>query len=302
MYKRKVIVMHLSSLLRSDLILLSQSVDTKEAAIRILTERIAETHHGLDAEKVFQKIMEREAVNAAAFPNGVVIPHARIDKFQDLAIAALAPKEPLDSFRIMFLILTDPVRSNLYLNVLAAILKFSREAGNLGKLVSAESPRDFIHILESFDLTVKKEVHVGDIMSSPPKYLFPESTVRDALDFMTQNGFEYIPICDKDRRLLGEVAVHDIFAIGLPQYAQMLTNLKFLSTLEPFEDLLKNEDVIQLGSIMKKPLDALSPQAIVFEAVFQFVKLNRHQLPVVKDGECVGVLSQMDLINKFLRV
>jgi PTS system nitrogen regulatory IIA component len=294
--------MHLASLFRDDLILRGARVDSKEAAIRLLTERIAETHHGLDAKQLFQKVMEREAMTSTAFPNGVAIPHARFEQFEDLVIAVLVPETPVDSTRIMFLILTDLTRSNLYLNVLAAITKISRDPENLEQLLAAESPQDFIRILESHDLAVKKVVYVADLMSAPPKYLFPESTVKDALDFMSLHGIEYIPICDANRRLLGEVTVQDILSIGLPQYAQMLTNLKFLSSLEPFEDLLKNETDIQLRSIMRTPPTVLPPHAIVFEAAFQFVKLNRHQFPVVKNGECIGVLSHMDLVNKFLRV
>ncbi len=293
--------MHLSSLIRDDLILLGAGVSSKENAIRLLSGRIAETHRGLDAEKIFKKVMERETLTPTAFPNGVAIPHARIENFEDLVVAALVPEKPVDGIRIMFIILTDLTRSNLYLNVLAAISKVSRETENVERLISAESPRDFIHILESFDLTVKKTVHVEDLMSTPPKYLSPESTVNDALDFMSAYGFEYIPICGSNLYLLGEVTVHDILSIGLPQYAQMLTNLKFLSSLEPFEELLKNQTTISLSSIMRKPLVVLSPESTVFEAAFQFVKLNRHQFSVVKDGVCLGVLSHMDLVNKFLR-
>jgi mannitol/fructose-specific phosphotransferase system IIA component (Ntr-type) len=281
---------------------LGARIDSKEAAIRLLTERVAETHHGLDREQLFRKVMEREALTSTTYENGVAIPHARFEHFEDLIIAVLIPETPVDSTRIMFLILADLTRSNLYLNVLAAITRISHNPENLKKLYAAKSPQDFIRLLESYDLTVKKVVYVSDLMSAPPKYLFPESTVKDALDFMSLNGLEYIPICDTNRRLLGEISIHDILSIGLPQYAQMLINLKFLSSLEPFEDLLKNETEIQLRSIMRTPPAVLTPQAIVFEAAFQFVKLNRHQFPVVKDGECIGVLSQMDLVNKFLRV
>ncbi|MHB9031041.1 MAG: PTS sugar transporter subunit IIA, partial [Candidatus Latescibacterota bacterium] len=99
--------MHLASLFRDNLILLGARIDSKETAIRILIERIAETHHGLDAEHLYQKVMEREAMTSTAFPNGVAIPHARIEHFEDLVIAVLVPADKVDSIRIMFLILTD---------------------------------------------------------------------------------------------------------------------------------------------------------------------------------------------------
>ncbi len=294
--------MHLASLFRPDLILLRANVRSKEDAIRLLSARISEAHRRLDPTLLAGKVLEREAMASTTFPTGVAIPHARIEDFEDLVIAVLVPEKPVDDVHLLFLILTDLTRSSLYLNVLAAISAISRTEENIRKLTGAESPRDFIRMLESFDLKVKKTVLVQDLMNAPPVFLRPESTVKDALDFMVMNNFSYIPVCEEDGKLLGEASVHDILSIGLPSYAQMLTNLKFLSTLEPFEDLLKKESSIMLRSIMRPPPVTLSPDAVVFEAVFQLVKHNRRYLPVVREGRCVGVLSHMDLVTKFLRV
>jgi len=294
--------MHLSSFLRDDLILLGAKVDSKEAAIRLLTERIALTHHGADAEIILNKIMEREALTTTAFPNGVAIPHARIENFEDLVIAALVPEKPVDGSRIIFLILTDINKSNLYLNVLASLSKICRAAEYIERLIFAESPRDFIQILESFHLAVKEAVYVSDLMSAPPKYLFSDSTIKDALDFMKYYSLQYIPVCDRNTHFLGEVTAHVILSIGLSHYDQMKANYQSLSSLKPFEDLLKNETIIQLKSIMRVPPAVLSPHTLLNEAAFQFVKHNRYHLPVAQDGVCVGVLNQIDLINRFLRV
>ncbi len=294
--------MRLSSLFRDELILPGVRVRSKEDAIRILAGKIAETHRVLDESLILAKILEREAMASTTFPNGVAVPHARIERFEDLVVAVLVPEKPVDGARIMFLILTDLARSNLYLNVLAAISTIGQVDRNIDLLVSARSPGEFIRTLESFGLSVKKTVHVADLMNAPPIFLHPGATVKDALDFLSVNRFGYIPICDDTRMFLGEVTVWDILSAGLPQYARTLTNLKFLSSLEPFEELLKNEAAIPLRSIMRTPPITLSPRAIVFEAAFQFVKHNRCHFPVVDKGECVGVMSYMDLVNKFLRV
>lgn len=294
--------MHLSSLFRPDLIMLRVPVESRDEAIRIMTARVAETHRGLDPELLLEKVREREAMISTVFPTGVAIPHARIVDFEDMVIAVLAPEKPVEGVRLFFLILTDLARSNLYLNVLAAISSISRGEETVRDLADSESPREFIRTLEAFDIEVKKTVLVRDLMSAPPQVLHPDCSVKDALNFMTVNHFAYIPVCEDNRKLVGEISVHDILSIGLPRYAQMLTNLKFLSSLEPFEDLLRNEASITLRSIMRTPPVVLSPDAVVFEAVFQIIRNNRRHLPVARDGECVGVLSHMDLVTKYLRV
>ncbi len=118
--------MHLSSLFRNDLIIMDAGVDSKETAIRLLTDRVAETHQRLDARLLYEKVMEREAMVSTTFPFGLAVPHARIEQFEDLVIAVLVSEKPVDEIRVMFLILTDLTRSNLYLNVLAAIAKIGR--------------------------------------------------------------------------------------------------------------------------------------------------------------------------------
>jgi CBS domain-containing protein len=83
----------------------------------------------------------------------------------------------------------------------------------------------------------------------------------------------------------------------------MLKNIKFLSTIEPLRDLLKNEERILLSSIMRKPSTVITPETYIIDVVFQFVK-NPHQrvFPVASDGICIGVLSTLDIVTKFLRV
>lgn len=294
--------MHLSNLIRDKLVFLHESVASGDSAIRFLAERIAgENPHGLQSDQIYSRIWERESLGSTVFENGLAIPHARIEQFGDVVIAVLTPAEPVDGIRIMFLILTDTTRSNLYLNVLATLASIGRSEEKLERLLAARSAKEFIHVLSSMEIVVKKTVTVADLMSTPPRFLGPEATVKDALDFMSQQHIGYIPICTEAGELLGEVTIADILTAGIPQYARMLTNLKFLSALEPFEELLENEASTPLRNIMIRPPLTISPQTIVYEAVFQFLKHNRRHYSVVQDGICVGVLSTVDLINKFLR-
>ena len=81
----------------------------------------------------------------------------------------------------------------------------------------------------------------------------------------------------------------------------MLDNLSFLSTLDPFDKLLENEDTIQIKKIMNKPLVQLAPEASIIEATFEMTQHKRRQIPVVKDKKIVGVISYMDILKKILR-
>ena len=299
--------MNLVNLVNTDLVFIDTKVESKEHALRLLAEKISKVFSSLSQNEITSKILERESISSTTLPNGVAVPHARIDNFNDLVVSVLIPETPLKdgdkTIRIFFLTLTDLAKSNLYLNVIASIAKICQSEENIQNLISAQSREEFLKRVMLFNISVKKVIYARDIMVSPPLYLLPDSTVKDALDLMSKHQISYIPICDEHQKMLGEIIVTDILSLGLPHYTQMLTNLKFLSSLEPLEDLLKNESVITLKSIMSKPSIILTPDTVIIEVIFQFIKkTHRRFFPVVEHDTCIGVISYMDIINKFLRV
>ncbi|MCE5251711.1 PTS sugar transporter subunit IIA [bacterium] len=299
--------MNLVNLINTDLVFIGLKVESKEQALRFLAEKISKVFCCLSQDDITLKILERESISTTTLPNGVAIPHARIENFNDLVISVLIPAAPVMDgdipIRVFILTLTDLAKSNLYLNVIASIAKICQNEENIQHLISAQSREEFIKRVLAFNIAVKKVIYVRDIMVSPPLYLYPDSTVKDALDLMSKYQIGYIPICDEHQKILGEIIITDILSLGLPQYTQMLSNLKFLSSLEPLEDLLKNESVITLKSIMRKPSIIFQPDSVIIEVIFQFIKNNhRRFFPVVENDKCIGVISYMDIINKFLRV
>jgi CBS-domain-containing membrane protein len=112
----------------------------------------------------------------------------------------------------------------------------------------------------------------------------------------------YVPVIDSNDCFVGEITMTDLFSICIPSYALKMQNLKFLSHFEPLEDLLRNENNIHIGDVMKKPSVILDPDSPVVEAVLKFVQCRRRYLPVVKkDTHLIGVVGYMDVLKKVLR-
>ena len=229
--------MNLVQFIKPSLIILNRAPFSKKEAIHLLIGKILEEYPYLDSEFLLQKIQERENLSKTTYPKGIAIPHARIENLNDLIFSVLIPQTPIKEddieIRIIFLILADSVKSNLYLNVLSSIVKICQEEKNISRLCESVTPDDFIKTLSVYAEPIKQAINAKDIMTAPPLYLFPDSTVKESLDFMSKYNVGYIPICDKNQKLLGEVSIYDILTIGLPPYAQMLKNMKFLSTIEP---------------------------------------------------------------------
>lgn len=128
------------------------------------------------------------------------------------------------------------------------------------------------------DLVIRDALsHVGvaDLMSRNVKTLHPEMTVRDAVETaLSHHPFGGYPVADGH--------VHGIL---------QATDVKRV----PVGDWPR----LRVSELMR-PLDedqALEPGTSVAEALERFNRLGVGRLPVVQDGELVGILSQSDIMR-----
>ena len=88
--------MKLKSLLDRDFINPRAKVSTKDEAIDLVLKQF---FHGYKFKKsqaeIKQAILEREALGGTLLENGMAIPHARLDGFNDLLIGIVIPEQPI---------------------------------------------------------------------------------------------------------------------------------------------------------------------------------------------------------------
>lgn len=299
--------MKLHNLLNEDLILLQSPVKTKDEAIRAIIDRVAAKYPFEIDEKVFlDAVHARETLGGTSFPTGLAVPHARMEHFDDIIITALVPKVPFmdgnQEIRLVTLILTAQSKPTLYLNCLSSLLKLSQKKDVFDTLAGARSAKEFIGVLEKQDITIQKPILVGDLMAPPKLNGKVDTTLKEILDIFYDHKFSYMPIVDDQGNLLGEIRLMDIIELGIPDYARQLSNLKFATSLEPFEKLLENEQVFRAGEIMKKPQKVLTVNTSLMEAALELSRIHERQIAVVDGKKLVGILSYMDLLYKILRV
>jgi PTS system nitrogen regulatory IIA component len=302
-------VMKLSSLLNSGLVLLKRSCKTKDELIDELIQEIYRTRQNISiSEKTVRSVItDRENLGGTLLPTGLAIPHARLPGFDDFIIAVGIPAEPIQTIgvdtpiRMMVLMLTSQGASTQYLNTLAAFGKIS-QGTVFSKLCGAVTPHRFIEILKDANIEVTPKLTVASIMNTTLTVLRTDNTVKDAADMLYKNHLGYLPVLDNEGLFVGELTVVDLFAIGITDYAIKMENLKFLTCFEPFEELLKKENSIRIGDVMKKPEIILEEEAPVVEAILKFIQCKRRYLPVVKNKtQLTGVIGYMDILHKVLR-
>jgi len=298
--------MKLASLLNQELICLKSPVTTKAEAIAMLIGKMYKNYtFELDKDSLEQEVKKRETLGGTTFASGIAVPHARLDKFKDLIIGICVPQVPFQdegtTVRMVVMILTDKSSSALYLNSLAAFLTISKKSDSFDRLLQSATAGDFIEKMTGLDISIKKELTVADIMTTELVTVRPETNLKDLADMFYSNKLSYIPVLDAKGDFIGEVTVGDTLRLGIPDYATMVGSLNFLSTFEPLEELLKNEEKLLVAQIMKKPSFKFTESTSIIEAVLELTQNKRRHIPVVRDKKIVGVVSTMDILNKVLR-
>jgi len=256
-------------------------------------------------EEIVQKILQREEERPTILGECFWVPHFRIPDLEDLIIAVAFPKKAFsvggNDIKGVFLILTGPTRSTLYLNTLSAISSMVSDPVFCQKVSAGMDFDAFCDFLDERNIRIKKELTLRDIMSTEVHVVHEDQNLEEVLDFFVKYQLSYAPVVNSQNRFIAEINMIDIMRVGMPAYTSGLPTMNFLSSFEPFEELLKHEKDIFVRQIMRKPEVVLHPDTSIVEAVFEFTNHRRRHLPVAEGETIVGVVSYMDMLNKVLR-
>ena len=138
---------------------------------------------------------------------------------------------------------------------------------------------------------------VQDIMTREVVTIGPEADLRDVAAVLIDNSISGLPVCGVQRELLGIVSEADILTKegGPREESRLLRRIRATSASARKARALKVKDA------MTAPVVTISPYASVAEAARRMSDLGIKRLPVVKDGELVGIVSRTDLVRAFVR-
>lgn len=128
---------------------------------------------------------------------------------------------------------------------------------------------------------------VEQIMNATPHTLTKDSTIRDAMTLMREQKIRHIPIITTNRGVIGVVTQRDLKE-ALP------------SSLEPDErehllDVTVERFMIK-NPIMAHPLDTVEDLALTF------YDTKVGCLPVISNGELVGIVTTTDLLYTYVEL
>ncbi len=147
--------MRLSDYLDPDLILLDLPALSRNEALTLIADRLAEKKLLSDRDEFLAAVNKREAQGCTAIGRCMAIPHARSRTLKRIVVVMARLRAGIDfsaedgePVRLVFLIGTPEDKAGEYLKVLARLSKLLKENGLRRELLTAVSAADVLELLE----------------------------------------------------------------------------------------------------------------------------------------------------------
>lgn len=127
------------------------------------------------------------------------------------------------------------------------------------------------------------EIRAGDIMSRDLRWAMPETSVREALQLLQHHRLRVLPVLDAELKLVGIVSLVD-----LSDFAGRAGGRRLLRR--------GGGQKTPLSEVMSSPVVAVDRHCHIVDLVPMLSSQGLHCLPVLEQGQLVGLITQTDLI------
>ncbi len=290
---------HLSKLLPTDHILVGLEAKGYREAVMRLADRLDEAGVILDRPKLNRLVDDEIATGELPTLGGrAILAHYRSDAVRGLAVAIATSRQPFPfapkgAAGAVFLVLIVAPRTaaNYYLKTLAALSRLLGDSAISKQLAAAATAEAFSQIVASHDALIRPDLAVQDLMSRQFQTVSPETLLSEALHLMVRHGRRGLPVVSDNGEVLGLVTEVEVIQHFLPQALGPVSADE--ATKPPVQD-------VEVRDVMQRSVLCLSEEQLIVDVLGIMLSVGSTQLPVVKEGKLVGLLSRTDIITKLL--
>ena len=300
--------MKLANLLMERRIKMNLEARTKDGAVRELLDLIQAEGLELDYEAILKSIREREEIENTSYGRGFAFPHARTDAVKEMYILIGVSRDGLDDtaadgsrVHVVCLLLTPSAIAKLYLQTLSGLACFARTEGMLDRILAVNTKAALINLVADTNVSVDKELMVKDVMRPDVAVVTPDDTLKEAANRMFEHRLSALAVVDSERRLLGVIDDRDLIKAALPDYKSLISNLNYDIDVEPFEELLKQEDKIKVAQLFRDDFEVTSANTKIIEVAAMMIFKDIRRVFVTENDRLVGVLLRKDIVNMIIR-
>ena len=131
-----------------------------------------------------------------------------------------------------------------------------------------------------------------DVMNPDVRTIDAHATVRRAAEVMLEHGVNGLPVVSPDDKLVGVVGIKDV--LKMPQRRPGRSYIVFYPGFERKAQLMNQ---MLVSEVMSSPVVAVSEEATLGEVTTIVLDRGIHPVPVVREGEMVGIIGRADLVR-----
>ena len=147
----------------------------------------------------------------------------------------------------------------------------------------------------------------SDVMTTSFTTLKPDNTIAEAVkrfkEASRQQGKNVfgLMVTDDTDKLVGMLSMYDILLFVQPRHASVWQELTETDQAQAFGDLLGRVKSIQVGDLMTPDVLTIEPQTHLTAIVDIMIRRHVRRLPVVSEGQVVGIVYISDLFYHLLQ-
>ena len=142
-----------------------------------------------------------------------------------------------------------------------------------------------------------------DIMTTDCITLTPDTDITAAAKILIENKINGAPVVD-DGKVVGVLCQSDLVAqqkkVTLPSFFTLLDGVFPLSSYEDLEKEMTKISALKVGDAMTPAPTFITPEASIEDVATMMANEKLYTLPVVEDGELVGVVGKEDVLKTLL--
>ncbi|HXY29518.1 MAG TPA: CBS domain-containing protein [Gemmatimonadaceae bacterium] len=291
--------MRLAELIRADRVA-SLNEPELSAATRALVERLATSGVIRDPAKLRGRVEEERGEDIVALDGRAFIAHYRTEAVGDLIVSlgisrrgfarevgdGEAQRAPL-----VVLLLAPPRMAARYLQVLRALAKLLSREGPAAAIAAATTPEAIVALAPVAEVEITPQLLARDIMTEAPRTTSPGALMRDAASDMARADIGALPVVEADGLLVGMLSDRELM--------RHLLQLAALGAGASRHPSPPGEGVRRtVRDVMTRQVLCVSPDQPVAEVASLMMNKDVDQVPVVREGRLVGLLTRGDIVRK----
>ena len=147
---------------------------------------------------------------------------------------------------------------------------------------------------------------VKDIMTTEVITVSPETEIVQATNLLLENRINGVPVTDETGKLVGILCQSDLIAqqkkFPIPSFFTLLNGLIPLISKKQIEKQIRKIAAITVAQAMTPNPVTVQPDMNIEEVAALMVDRNFHSIPVVDEGELVGIVGKEDMLRTLMPI